>query len=42
MSAYGAEVILVSHAEGGMLLARDLAEQMVAEGKGVMLDQFCQ
>jgi len=40
MSAYGAEVILVSHEEGGMLLARDIAEQMVAEGKGVMLDQF--
>jgi cysteine synthase B len=40
MSAYGAEVILVSHADGGMLLARDLAEQMVKEGKGVMLDQF--
>lgn len=40
MSAYGAEVILVSHAEGGMLLARDLAEQMVSEGIGVMLDQF--
>jgi len=40
MSAYGAEVILVSHEEGGMLLARDVAEQMVAEGKGVMLDQF--
>ena len=40
MSAYGAEVKLVSHAEGGMLLARDVAEKMVAEGKGLMLDQF--
>jgi len=40
MSAYGAEVVLVSHEEGGMLLARDIAEKMVAEGKGVMLDQF--
>lgn len=40
MRAYGAEVIAVPHAEGGMLRARDLAEQMVAEGKGIMLDQF--
>lgn len=40
MSAYGAEVVLVSHADGGMLLARDVAEQMVAQDKGLMLDQF--
>ena len=40
MSAYGAEVILVSAEKGGMLLARDMADEMVAEGKGVMLDQF--
>jgi len=40
MSAYGAEVKLVSHKEGGMLLARDIAEKMVADGKGLMLDQF--
>lgn len=40
MSAYGAQVILVSQEKGGMLLARDMADQMVAQGKGVMLDQF--
>ena len=40
MSAYGAEVILASHEQGGMLLARDMADEMVAAGKGVMLDQF--
>ena len=40
MSAYGAEVKLVSHADGGMLLARDFAEKMVADGEGIMLDQF--
>ncbi|AEY00119.1 cysteine synthase B [Oceanimonas sp. GK1] len=39
MRAYGAELILVSKAEG-MEGARDLAEQMAAEGKGVILDQF--
>ncbi|MGP7734441.1 cysteine synthase CysM [Oceanimonas smirnovii] len=39
MRAYGAELILVSQAEG-MEGARDLAEQMAAEGKGVILDQF--
>ncbi|GHD60245.1 cysteine synthase CysM [Jeongeupia chitinilytica] len=36
MKAYGAEVILVD----GMEVARDLATQMVAEGKGLVLDQF--
>ncbi|TJZ76174.1 cysteine synthase CysM [Chitiniphilus eburneus] len=36
MKAYGAEVILVD----GMELARDLAGTMVAEGKGIVLDQF--
>ncbi len=40
MAAYGAEVVMVPHAKGGMLLARDSAEKMVAEGKGLMLDQF--
>lgn len=40
MSAYGAEVKLVSHADGGMLLARDVAEKMVINGEGIMLDQF--
>ncbi len=39
MRAYGAELILVSR-EGGMEEARDLAEQMAAEGKGVILNQF--
>jgi cysteine synthase B len=39
MAAYGAELILVSK-EAGMEGARDLALQMQAEGKGVVLDQF--
>jgi cysteine synthase B len=39
MRAYGADIILTPK-EGGMEGARDLAERMVAEGKGVMLDQF--
>nr|WP_239692541.1 cysteine synthase CysM [Microbulbifer mangrovi] len=39
MAAYGAELILVS-AEQGMEGARDLALQMQAEGKGLVLDQF--
>ena len=39
MQAYGAELILVSKAEG-MEGARDLAKQMQAEGKGIVLDQF--
>jgi S-sulfo-L-cysteine synthase (O-acetyl-L-serine-dependent) len=39
MAAYGAEIILTSK-EGGMEAARDLADRMIAEGKGVMLDQF--
>ena len=39
MRAYGAELILTARA-GGMESARDLAEKMVREGKGVMLDQF--
>ena len=39
MRAYGAELILVSEAEG-MEGARDLALQMQADGKGVVLDQF--
>ena len=39
MTAYGAELILVS-AEQGMEGARDLALQMQAEGKGLVLDQF--
>ena len=39
MSAYGAELILVSK-ESGMEGARDLALKMQAEGKGKVLDQF--
>lgn len=40
MQAFGAEIISVSHADGGMELARDLALQMQADGKGIVLDQF--
>src|SRR4249920_2309210 len=39
MRAYGAEIILTAQ-KGGMEGARDLAERMVKEGKGTMLDQF--
>jgi S-sulfo-L-cysteine synthase (O-acetyl-L-serine-dependent) len=39
MRAFGAELILTPQA-GGMEAARDLAEKMVREKKGVMLDQF--
>lgn len=39
MSAYGAELVLVSDQEG-MEGARDLAEKMYREGKGKILDQF--
>lgn len=39
MKAFGAEVILVS-ADAGMEGARDLADRMVAEGRGKILDQF--
>jgi cysteine synthase B len=39
MRAFGAEIILTPQ-KGGMEGARDLAEQMVKEGKGIMLDQF--
>jgi len=39
MTAFGAELILVTKAQG-MEGARDLAETMRAEGKGVILDQF--
>jgi S-sulfo-L-cysteine synthase (O-acetyl-L-serine-dependent) len=39
MTAYGAQLISVSEAEG-MEGARDLAQQMHAEGKGKVLDQF--
>ena len=39
MRAYGAELVLTPK-EGGMELARDLAQRMQAEGHGVLLDQF--
>ena len=39
MRAFGAEIILTSQS-GGMEAARDLAERMVREKKGTMLDQF--
>ncbi|EME4037701.1 cysteine synthase CysM [Morganella morganii] len=39
MKAYGAELVLVSRAQG-MEGARDLAQQMAADGEGYVLDQF--
>ncbi len=39
MKAFGAELLLTPKS-GGMEYARDLAEQMVAQGKGRVLDQF--
>ncbi len=39
MAAYGAQIILTPQA-GGMETARDLAEQMQKEGRGLILDQF--
>ncbi|MBP0622204.1 cysteine synthase CysM [Cupriavidus consociatus] len=39
MAAYGAEIVLTP-VKGGMEYARDLAEAMEREGKGVILDQF--
>ncbi len=39
MRAYGAELVLTPK-EGGMELARDVAERMRDEGKGIILDQF--
>lgn len=39
MRAFGAEIILTPQ-KGGMETARDLAEKMVKENKGIMLDQF--
>ncbi len=39
MRAYGAEIVLTPK-KGGMEAARDLAEKMVREGRGTMLDQF--
>jgi cysteine synthase B len=39
MAAYGAEFVLTPK-EGGMEMARDVAERMRDEGKGFILDQF--
>ncbi|HYL22769.1 MAG TPA: pyridoxal-phosphate dependent enzyme, partial [Burkholderiales bacterium] len=39
MRAFGAEIVLTPQ-KGGMEAARDLAEQMVRQGGGTMLDQF--
>ncbi len=39
MRAFGAEIVLTPK-EGGMEAARDLAERMVREKRGTMLDQF--
>jgi S-sulfo-L-cysteine synthase (O-acetyl-L-serine-dependent) len=39
MRAFGAEIILTPQ-KGGMEAARDLGDKMVAERKGIMLDQF--
>jgi cysteine synthase B len=39
MRAYGADIVLTPK-EGGMEAARDIAERMRDEGKGMILDQF--
>ncbi len=39
MAAYGAEIILTP-VKGGMEYARDLADSMERDGRGVILDQF--
>jgi len=39
MAAFGAEIVLTPK-EGGMEMARDVAEKMRDEGKGAILDQF--
>ena len=39
MAAYGAKIVLTPKT-GGMEYARDLAQQMQKEGKGIILDQF--
>jgi S-sulfo-L-cysteine synthase (O-acetyl-L-serine-dependent) len=39
MAAFGAEIVLTPK-EGGMEMARDIAEKMRDEGKGTILDQF--
>ena len=39
MRAYGAELVLTPR-DGGMELARDVAEKLQREGRGIILDQF--
>ncbi len=39
MRAFGAELVLTAR-EGGMEMARDVAERLRDEGKGIILDQF--
>jgi cysteine synthase B len=39
MAAYGAQIVLTP-LKGGMEYARDLAEKMERDGKGIILDQF--
>lgn len=39
MVAYGAKLVLTPR-EGGMEAARDVAERMVRDGEGILLDQF--
>jgi cysteine synthase B len=39
MAAFGAQIVLTPKA-GGMETARDIAEKMRAEGRGIILDQF--
>ena len=40
MKAYGAELVLVSEEQGGMEGARDIAQKMQDDGKGIFMDQF--
>jgi len=40
MRAFGAEIISVAKADGGIELARDMASEMQAKGQGIVLDQF--
>ncbi len=39
MRAFGAELVLIP-SSGGMEMARDIAQRMCNEGKGIILDQF--
>lgn len=39
MKAFGAELILTPR-EGGMEMARDVADRLLREGRGIVLDQF--